>query len=256
MANVRQLSTFEQPERRSRQDCRDIVLGLMPQSHIYALIIMCHAAPYRGDKVIVLPKYNLRWVLQSIQTYAIHTLFLVPAVIVDLVRSRELLATFDTTSVNKIVTGAAPMGPETAKQLTKQFPNWHLCQGYGMTETATVVSWTSQSDISLGSSGSFLPGTRCKLITEEGKEVSDYNHTGEVLISSPSLALGYHNNDSATEKSFFKDEDCRWFRTGDEAVIRRSNEGHEHIWITGRVKDLIKVKVSCITKSFYAARLC
>jgi acyl-CoA synthetase (AMP-forming)/AMP-acid ligase II len=55
----------------------DIVLGLLPQSHIYALVFISHAAPCRGDQVIVLPKFEIKSYLNAIQRFHIAGIFLV-----------------------------------------------------------------------------------------------------------------------------------------------------------------------------------
>ena len=73
----------------------------------------------------------------------------------------------------------------------------------------------------------------------EGEEITGYDQPGELLIRSPSVVLGYLNNDEAN-KSTFQDG---WMRTGDEAMIRKSSKGTEHVWIVDRIKELIKVKV-------------
>lgn len=83
IANVLQIEAFEKPYRDSLMDpgvqspFTDVVLGLLPQSHIYALVVVCHASTYRGDQVIVLPKFDIHWYLEAIQKYMIRTLYLV-----------------------------------------------------------------------------------------------------------------------------------------------------------------------------------
>jgi acyl-CoA synthetase (AMP-forming)/AMP-acid ligase II len=78
-----QLTAFESKYRAglktrgSQSSFTDVVLGLLPQSHIYALVAICHAGPYRGDQIIVLPKFNLGQYLSAIQNFKIATLFLV-----------------------------------------------------------------------------------------------------------------------------------------------------------------------------------
>jgi acyl-coenzyme A synthetase/AMP-(fatty) acid ligase len=113
-----------------------------------------------------------------------------------------------------------------------------------LTETCTVVCSTAPSDIWYGSSGSILPGFECKLVTVEGNEITGYDQPGELLVKSPSVVLGYLNNDKANTETF----QDGYMRTGDEAVIRVSPAGNEHIFITDRIKELIKVKV-CDTTS-------
>lgn len=76
-------------------------------------------------------------------------------------------------------------------------------------------------------------------MTPENEEITKYNTPGELVVRSPSVVLGYLNNDKATKETF---EDG-WMRTGDEAVIRLSPKGIEHVFIVDRIKELIKVKV-------------
>lgn len=110
-----------------------------------------------------------------------------------------------------------------------------------MTETCTVVCTTSAQDIWLGSSGSILPGYECKLVSPEGVELTGYDEPGELVVRSPTVVLGYLNNQKATEETFIGDG---WMRTGDEAVVRVAPSGNEHVFIVDRIKELIKVKVS------------
>jgi long-subunit acyl-CoA synthetase (AMP-forming) len=109
----------------------------------------------------------------------------------------------------------------------------------GLTETCTVVSSTHPHDIWLGSSGALLPGVEARIVTPENKEITTYDSPGELVVRSPSVVLGYLNNEKATAETFVDG----WMRTGDEAVIRRSPKGIEHVFIVDRIKELIKVKV-------------
>ncbi|KAH0559178.1 hypothetical protein GP486_004291 [Trichoglossum hirsutum] len=244
IANTLQLATYEKLRFTSGQ--LDVVLGLLPQSHIYALVVICHANVYRGFGVVNLPKFDLQQLLGAIQRFKINTLYLVkpvvaigaavPPVIIALNKNKDLLSKYDLSSVIGIYTGAAPLGAETAQELQTDHPTWVVRQGYGLTETSTVVCSTSDHDIFFGSSGSILPATECRLVSPEGVEIEGYDQPGELLVRSPSVVLGYLNNDAA-QKEMFQDG---WLRTGDEAVIRKSPLGHEHIFIVDRIKELIK----------------
>lgn len=55
----------------------DVALGLLPQSHIYSLVAICHAGPYRGDQAIILPKFEMNQFLGAIEKYKIASLFVV-----------------------------------------------------------------------------------------------------------------------------------------------------------------------------------
>lgn len=113
----------------------------------------------------------------------------------------------------------------------------------GMTETATVVVTTSEHDILHKSSGSLVPGTRAKLVDLDGSEITEYDKPGELLVQSPSVTLGYHNNEKATAETFIYDDDGRWIRTGDEVLVTLAPSGNEHFVVVDRIKELIKVKV-------------
>lgn len=45
--------------------------------------------------------------------------------------SKDLLKKYDLSSVRMIFTGAAPLGKETAEEVTRLYPKWRLGQGYG-----------------------------------------------------------------------------------------------------------------------------
>ena len=173
-------------------------------------------------------------------------------------KNKSLCDKYDLSSVGALFTGAAPLGAETAEDLQKQYPTWKIRQGYGiffeslslpeaaylsivpgLTETATTVCASAANDIWFGSSGSLLPSCEAKLVSIEGNEITCYDQPGELVVRSPSVVLGYLNNDEANKETF----QDGWMRTGDEAVIRKSPSGNEHVFIVDRIKELIKVKV-------------
>jgi acyl-CoA synthetase (AMP-forming)/AMP-acid ligase II len=85
-------------------------------------------------------------------------------------------------------------------------------------------------------------------VSPEGVEITGYDQPGELVVQSPSVVIGYLNNDKANTETFADDTNGqgRWMRTGDEAVIRKAPSGNEHIFIVDRIKELIKVKVCSI----------
>lgn len=78
ISNVMQSNIQERPARsRKPKDYTEVSLGLLPLSHIYGLIVVAQVGVYRGDGVIILPKYELELLLKAIQTYKIQMLYLV-----------------------------------------------------------------------------------------------------------------------------------------------------------------------------------
>jgi acyl-CoA synthetase (AMP-forming)/AMP-acid ligase II len=83
IANTLQIALYEKKDREtlktpgSQSSFVDVALCLLPQSHIFALVVICHAGPYRGDQTVVLPKFELGLCLSVIQNFKISSLFLV-----------------------------------------------------------------------------------------------------------------------------------------------------------------------------------
>jgi acyl-CoA synthetase (AMP-forming)/AMP-acid ligase II len=227
IANTLQICVFDQ---RSRDELKpsgadayvENALGLLPMSHIYGLVVICHASIFRGDGVVVLPKFDMKLCLKAIQDHKINTLYLVPPIIILFAKNKSALDQFDLSSVKAIFTGAAPLGEETAEDIQKQYPSWVIRQGYGLTETCTVVCSTPNFDVWFGSSGSLIPDIEARIVTVDGKEVTAYGEPGELLVKSPAVVLGYLNNDKANEETFVTDSNGgRWMKTVSPILSRR-----------------------------------
>ncbi|KPM44528.1 hypothetical protein AK830_g2007 [Neonectria ditissima] len=242
ISNVAAGVAFEAYGRKLAGVDTQVGLGLLPFSHIYGLSIICHIQPWRGDEVIVLPKYKLDHMLDAVQRFKINQISLVPPIIIQLLDNMAKCAEYDLSSVRIITSGAAPLGEETVGDVNKVWPDWRVIQGYGLTESSPGVCVTSEHDILPGSSGSIIPGVRCKLIDADGKEVTGFESPGELYIQSTGTCLGYMDNMKATAETMVWDADGRWLRTGDVVLMRRSAQGNEHVVVVDRIKELIKTK--------------
>lgn len=131
IANVIQKTVYDKPGRAAASITTQSVIGVLPFSHIYGLVPITHLASYRGDEVIVLPRFDLKLLLSAIERFRIDGLALVPPIFIQFLRNKELCAKYDLSSVGYAFTGAAPMGKETADELLGMFPKWTLSQGYG-----------------------------------------------------------------------------------------------------------------------------
>ncbi|KAH8736226.1 hypothetical protein BGZ61DRAFT_339384 [Ilyonectria robusta] len=242
ISNVLQHATYESVARKQRGVRVQNVLGFLPFSHIYGLIVVAHTCTWRGDGIFVLPKYDFTWFLESIQKYKIEQLLVVPPIIITMLRNKKTCQKYDLSSVRFVYSGAAPLGNETIDEVQKMYPMWIIAQAYGMTETSVVVTSPSEHDVYPRASGSLLPGTKAKILDPEGREITDYEQPGELLVQGPAVVLGYLNNELATSETFVHHDDGRWIRTGDEALVAVAPSGNEQIVIVDRIKELIKVK--------------
>lgn len=165
----------------------------------------------------------------------------VPPMVVALIKNSDTAEKYNLKHVKNTVVGASNLTKEVNEQFTRLFPNCQLIQGYGLTETSVVVSMQNRADIMFGSCGHFIPGYEGRLVDRDGEEVTELDTPGELLLRSPTIMLGYLDNEKETKEAFTSD---KWLRTGDLMEIRKSNDGHEHLFIVDRVKELIKVRVS------------
>ena len=113
-----------------------------------------------------------------------------------------------------------------------------LYQGYGMTETAPVLSVNPYLKSRRGSVGPAVDGVVLRI------ENPDSNGIGEIVAKGPSTMLGYYRNPEATEKAI-RDG---WLYTGDLGYI--DTEGY--LYLTGHCKDII---VPASGKNVYPAEL-
>jgi len=97
-----------------------------------------------------------------------------------------------------------------------------IFEGYGMTETAPIISCSYPGAKKSGSIGKALPGLEVKL----------HESTEEILVRGPVVMQGYYNNPQATMACISTDG---WFNTGDVGEIDLDG----FIRIKGRNKDLI-----------------
>lgn len=68
----------------------------------------------------------------------------------------------------------------------------------GLTETCTTVSMVPPNVKmgAVGSAGRLLPGVVAKVVRQDGS-LANEGEQGELVVTGPSMALGYYNNEAA-----------------------------------------------------------
>ncbi len=125
-----------------------------------------------------------------------------------------------------IVSGGAAMNVNAIKGYLDFGIN--LLQGYGLTETSPVISGENDKYKRAGSVGFPLPGIDVSIFEP------DKDGIGEIIVKSPTVMLGYYDNDVATKETIIDG----WLHTGDLGYIDKDG----FIFITGRKKDVIVLK--------------
>jgi long-chain acyl-CoA synthetase len=121
-------------------------------------------------------------------------------------------------SLRQAVTGAAPIAPEILEFFYAA--GVPVLEGYGMTETATVATYSTVEHHRFGTVGRALPGNEIRIAQD-----------GEVLIKGPNIFRGYYRNDDASFGAIVDG----WLHTGDLGSLDEDG----YLRITGRKKDII-----------------
>ena len=116
------------------------------------------------------------------------------------------------------LSGAAPISPEMLSFF--RILGVPIREGYGMTETAGVVSMQRSAASPVGTVGEPIPGIEVKIAAD-----------GELLVRGPSVFKGYYKNQAATREAIDAEG---WLHTGDVA----EQLGRE-LKIVDRKKDIM-----------------
>ncbi|HSR49212.1 MAG TPA: AMP-binding protein [Acidobacteriota bacterium] len=126
-------------------------------------------------------------------------------------------------NIRIVVSGGSALGGELYDDYHAMgFP---IYEGYGLTETAPVLTVSPLKRSRRESAGKPLPGVELRLFHPDEEGV------GEIIVKTPSLMEGYYKNEPAT-RDVIRD---KWFYTGDLGWV--DNDGY--VYITGRIKDVI-----------------
>lgn len=122
-----------------------------------------------------------------------------------------------------IVTGGAPCDPDVLVHFAEL--GLPILEGYGLTETAPVLTLNPPDKPKPGSVGKPLPNVEIRILDPNAEGV------GEIAARGPNVMKAYYNNPEATEAAF-RDG---WFLTGDLGFI----DAEGYVTITGRKKNVI-----------------
>ena len=126
-----------------------------------------------------------------------------------------------------IVSAAAPIDAKIGKWV--EDIGIVFLQGYGLTETAPIAALTPEFEPKVGSAGKAIFSAELKI------DNPNENGEGEVLIKSPTLMLGYYEDEKATNEVIDVINGERWFHSGDVGYLDKDG----FLYITGRSKNVI-----------------
>ncbi|MEU6538047.1 4-coumarate--CoA ligase family protein [Streptomyces sp. NPDC047000] len=214
------------------------VLAVLPFFHIYGLTALMNGPLRLGATVVVLPRFELETFLAAVQNHRINGLYVAPPIVLALAK-HPVVADYDLSSLEYIVSAAAPLDAALAAACSKRLGLPPVGQGYGMTELSPgshAVPQALMRDAPPGTVGKLVAGTEMRIVSldDPGKDLGP-GEAGEILIRGPQVMKGYLGRPDATAAMI--DEDG-WLHTGD--IGRVDDDGW--LFVVDRVKELIKYK--------------
>lgn len=216
----------------------DTWLHVAPMFHL-ADAWACYTLTMAGGAHTFLGTFTPQGCLEVIEKERVSKTILVPTMINFLVNF-PALKNFDTSSLDLMLFGASPM-PVDRLIAAKEALGPILCQAYGMTETAPLltsmkIAWTNYDGTDeekrrLGSCGRQVSGVEVRVVDEEtGKDVQP-GEVGEIIARGPNVMLGYWKRPDETREALRGG----YMHTGDLATVDSEN----FVFIVDRAKDMI-----------------
>jgi long-chain acyl-CoA synthetase len=209
---------------------RDHVLAALPLFHSYALDLVVLGVAATGASEHLLPRFSVGGVRELLRTEPITFFPGVPTMFNYLLESaRE--EPLEASNLRLCVSAGAIM-PATLNRAFEEEVGVPLLDGYGITETSTMVTmnWPGGTR-RMGSCGLPIPGSAVRIVDPETGDDADPETDGEIWVRGPHVMLGYHDRPDATAEAL----GGGWYHTGD--LARADRDGY--ITITGRVTELI-----------------
>jgi acyl-CoA synthetase (AMP-forming)/AMP-acid ligase II len=209
----------------------DTVLSPLPLFHSYALNLSVLGVLAAGASEHILERFSPQQVLELLQSGK-YTLFPGVPTMFHYLLQRAQEAGVDRLGATRLCISAGAIMPAALNRAFEQRFGTFLLDGYGNTETSTMVTmnWTSGTRV-MGSCGLPVPGLATRIVDPTTIEDLPIGAEGELIVRGPNLMQGYHNKPQETAAALRKG----WYHTGDLA----RSDPNGYLTITGRIKELI-----------------
>ncbi|HVR30042.1 MAG TPA: AMP-binding protein [Thermoanaerobaculia bacterium] len=208
---------------------------LMPTPIFHAAsMIPILALPALGGTIVLAPRFDPAETLDLIERHGVTRVSLVPTML-GMILNHPEFEPQRLRSLDSLVYGASPMPEALLARLMELYPNLELGQGYGMTESSSILTLLTPADHRRGgkllrSVGRALPGIVLSIQDENG-HLLPIGETGEVCARGGNYMIGYWNQPDATSEAFRGG----WYHSGDAGYL--DHEGY--LYLVDRVKDMI-----------------
>jgi acyl-CoA synthetase (AMP-forming)/AMP-acid ligase II len=224
---------------------------MLPGLDLDSNSVMCHVAPvthgtialvlptiWRGGCNLILPGFDVKLLLETIQTERVTHLMVVPTML-NFVMAYPDLKKYDLSSIRTILYAASPMPVARVKEALKIF-GLVLIQNYGCHEASALITYLSKEDHvfegdlkrtkRLASAGVPNMESDVRVVTEKGEDVKP-GEVGEIIERGDDTMIGYWRDPELTAETIIDG----WLRTRDMATVDEDG----YIYIVDRKSDMI-----------------
>jgi acyl-CoA synthetase (AMP-forming)/AMP-acid ligase II len=207
---------------------------ILPLSYCFGASVL-HSHLYQGGGVVFDSRFMFPdKVLHAIKKYQCTTFAGVPTVYNILLR-RSNLRSIPMPSLRRFLQAGGPLAPQQVAEMRDSVPTAKFYVMYGQTEATARISCLDPESLEekLGSAGRPLDNLSVRIVDEEGRDLPT-GQTGEVMVSGPSITLGYLDEPEESRRKF----QDGWLRTGDLGHVDTAG----YIWIDGRKANFLKIR--------------
>jgi acyl-CoA synthetase (AMP-forming)/AMP-acid ligase II len=222
-----------------------MVLGFLPIHHVNAVHSNLMSTLYAGSECFLLRPDSLLRLHRWIESSRPYMVSLVPSAADALLTSWRRPTV--PAELHHVLSAASPLSVRTAREFGARIGR-RIIQGYGLSET---MNFTTTVPIDLDddtytriateaerpSIGCAIPGVEVMVCDPHGAPVPE-GEVGELCVRGPHLMSGYTDDPEATRAVFRGG----WFRTGDLGYQRFEPGIDAFYYITGRSKNIAKVR--------------
>ncbi|WP_226666077.1 long-chain-fatty-acid--CoA ligase [Metabacillus litoralis] len=206
-------------------------LTVIPLFHVFGMSSCMNLTILCGNSMIMLPRFDLEEVLQTIKREQPSIFPGVPTMYVAITNHPNAEA-YNINSIRICNSGSAPMPVELLNEFERK-TGAKILEGYGLSEASPVTHCNPVfANRKPGTVGLGLPSTAYKIVDiATGTMEVPVGELGEIIVNGPQVMKGYWNMPEETAVTL-RDG---WLFTGD--IARMDEEGY--VSIVDRKKDLI-----------------
>ncbi|SNS80744.1 MULTISPECIES: long-chain fatty acid--CoA ligase [unclassified Azospirillum] len=206
------------------------MLGVLPLFHVFAMTCVMNLTIQNGGEMILLPRFELEQVLETIHKKK-PTQFPAVPTIYTAINNYKDVEKYDLSSIKVCNSGGAPLPVEVKAQFEK-LTGCALVEGYGLSESAPIATINPTHASRAGSIGLPVPGTDIRIVSLEDRRTEvPRGERGEICIIGPQVMKGYWKKDKETAETL----DGGMLHTGDVGYLDEDG----YIFIVDRIKDMI-----------------